>query len=150
MIALTYAGSQTLSFSEPIANPVFSYVSLNGNGYAFNQDFEILSVGGVDGNAPGYWGAGTSYKSVVDLGGGNFEYQLLGTGEPHDHSLPRDPSARLPGAASARKTGTASPSVSRGPAPRFLAYLTRESPPSCPFAGLLGAAAFYRRRTVIG
>jgi hypothetical protein len=78
MIALRFAGSQSLSFSESIANPVFSYVSLNGNGYAFDQDFEILSVGGVDGNSPGYWGSGTSFKQVV----GN-EYRLLGTGEPH-------------------------------------------------------------------
>jgi hypothetical protein len=87
MIALQFAGSQTLSFSEAIANPVFSYVSLNGNGYAFlNQDFDILSFGDGDlisGNSPGYWGPGTSFKNVVDLGGGNFEYQLLGTGEPH-------------------------------------------------------------------
>lgn len=84
MIALRYAGDQTLTFSEAIANPVFAYVSLNGNGYAFDQDFEILSFGDAsDGNDPGYWGAGTSSKNVVDLGGGNFEYQLLGTGEPH-------------------------------------------------------------------
>lgn len=83
IIALRYAGIQTLSFSEAIANPVFSYVSLNGNGYAFDQDFEILSFGdAVDGDC-GYWGCGTSYKDIVDLGGGNFEYQLLGTGEPH-------------------------------------------------------------------
>lgn len=84
IIALQYAGSQTLQFSETIANPVFSYVSLNGNGYAFDQDFEILSFGHAsDGNACGYWGCGTSTKNIVDLGGGNFEYQLLGTGEPH-------------------------------------------------------------------
>lgn len=84
IVALQFAGNQTLTFSETIANPVFSYVSLNGNGYAFyNQDFEILSYGGLDGNAQGYWGPGTSYKNIVDLGGGNFEYQLLGTGEPH-------------------------------------------------------------------
>jgi hypothetical protein len=84
IIALRYAGSQTLTFSETIANPVFSYVSLNGNGYAFDQDFQILSYGDPsDGNDCGYWGCGTSYKNVVDLGDGNFEYQLLGTGEPH-------------------------------------------------------------------
>ncbi|WP_077343192.1 PEP-CTERM sorting domain-containing protein [Pseudocolwellia agarivorans] len=83
MIALRYAGSQTLTFSETVANPVFSYVSLNGNGYAFDQDFEILSFGdGVD-NLRGHWGAGTSYKDVVDIGGGVMEYRLLGTGEPH-------------------------------------------------------------------
>jgi hypothetical protein len=90
IIALQYAGNQTLQFSQTIANPVFSYVSLNGNGYAFlNQDFDILSFGaGLASASPGdnscgYWGCGTSYKNIVDLGSGNFEYQLLGTGEPH-------------------------------------------------------------------
>jgi hypothetical protein len=90
IVALRYAGDQTLQFSKTIANPVFSYVSLNGNGYAFlNQDFDILSFGGglssaaPGDNSCGFWGCGTSYKNIVDLGGGNFEYQLLGTGEPH-------------------------------------------------------------------
>ena len=82
IIALAYAGTQSLSFSEAIANPVFAYVSLNGNGYAFDQDFNILSVGGADGNACGYWGCGTSYKEVVTVNGVT-EYRLLGTGEPH-------------------------------------------------------------------
>lgn len=83
IIALTYAGTQTLAFSQAIANPVFAYVSLNGNGYGFNQDFDILSFGdSSDGNACGYWGCGTSYKQVVTVSG-QTEYQLLGTGEPH-------------------------------------------------------------------
>jgi hypothetical protein len=83
IIALQFAGSQTLRFSQAIANPVFSYVSLNGNGYAFDQDFDILSFGDAsDGNACGYWGCGTSVKSVVTVGNVT-EYRLLGTGEPH-------------------------------------------------------------------
>ncbi len=79
IIALQYAGNQTLTFSESIANPVFAMVSLNGNGYAFlNQDFDILSAG------CGHWGCGDFVKQVVDLGGGNTEYRLIGTGrEPH-------------------------------------------------------------------
>lgn len=83
IVALQYEGNQTLSFSEAIANPVFAYVSLNLNGYAFDRDFELLSVGGVDGNACGYWGCGTSTKQIVDIGGGVLEYRLIGTGEPH-------------------------------------------------------------------
>lgn len=87
IVALSQAGNQTLEFSEAIANPVFAFVSLNGNGYAFNQDFEILSLGGVDGNACGYWGCGGAEKVVVDLGGGVLEYQLnsnnAGGTEPH-------------------------------------------------------------------
>ena len=82
IIGLRYAGLQTLSFSQAIANPVFAYVSLNGNGYGFDQDFDILSVGGSDGNACGYWGCGTSFKQVATVNG-KTEYQLLGTGEPH-------------------------------------------------------------------
>jgi hypothetical protein len=87
IIALNHAGSQTLHFSKAIANPVFAFVSLNGNGYAFDQDFDLLSLGGVDGNACGYWGCGGATKVVVDLGGGHFEYQLnsnnVGGTEPH-------------------------------------------------------------------
>jgi hypothetical protein len=87
IVALRFAGEQTLNFSQAIANPVFAFVSLNGNGYAFDRDFELLSVGGVDGNACGYWGCGGASKVVIDLGGGNFEYQLnsnnVGGPEPH-------------------------------------------------------------------
>ena len=81
--ALQYAGTQSLVFSQAIANPVFAFVSLNGNGYGFDQDFDILSFGDAsDGNACGYWGCGTSYKNIVTVNG-KTEYQLLGTGEPH-------------------------------------------------------------------
>ena len=87
IIALSHAGTQQLQFSEAIANPVFAFVSLNGNGYAFDRDFDILSVGGEGGHACGYWGCGGVSKVVVDLGGGNFEYQLnsnnVGGLEPH-------------------------------------------------------------------
>ena len=83
IIELRYAGMQTLAFSQAIANPVFAYVSLNGNGYGFDQDFDILSFGDAsNGNACGYWGCGTSYKQIVVVDG-KTEYQLLGTGEPH-------------------------------------------------------------------
>lgn len=76
-IALSRAGPQTLQFSQAIANPVFAFISLNGNGYGFDRDFDILSVG------CGYWGCGNVTKNVIDHGGGVFEYQLIGTGEPH-------------------------------------------------------------------
>ena len=90
IIALRYAGDQTLTFSQTVVNPVFAFVSLNGNGYAFlNQDFDILSYGAGLGaatpgnNSCGYWGCGSVTKQVVDLGGGNTEYRLIGSGEPH-------------------------------------------------------------------
>jgi len=77
IVALRYAGTQTLQFSQAIANPVFAFVSLNRNGYAFDQDFDILSLGGVDGNSCGFWGCGGADKVVVDLGNGKFELQLI-------------------------------------------------------------------------
>lgn len=87
IIALRFAGSQTLQFSSAIANPVFAFASLNGNGYEFDQDFEILSLGGVGGKACGYWGCGGASKVVVDIGGGVLRYQLnsnnVGGTEPH-------------------------------------------------------------------
>jgi hypothetical protein len=87
IIALEFAGTQTLTFSQAIANPVFAFVSLNGNGYAFDRDFDLLSLGGQDGRGCGYWGCGGASKVVVDLGGGVFEYRLnsnnLGGTEPH-------------------------------------------------------------------
>lgn len=85
IIALNRKGTNRLSFYDAngdplrLANPVFSYVSLNGNGYGFDQDFTILSFGDPsDGNSCGFWGCGTSFKREVDG-----QYQLLGTGEPH-------------------------------------------------------------------
>lgn len=86
IVALAFAGRQTLQFSEAIANPVFAFVSLNGNGYEFDQDFEILSLGGVDGNVCGYWGCGGASKVVVGSGSST-RYQLnsnnVGGTEPH-------------------------------------------------------------------
>lgn len=83
MVALRFAGEQTLTFSKPVSDVYFAFVSLNGNGYAFDRDFDLLSSGSqnLDGNgtdACGYWGCGTAAKSVV-----GDEFQLIGTGEPH-------------------------------------------------------------------
>ncbi len=84
IIALQWATTQTLTFSEPVANPVFSYVSLNGNGYGFDRDFDILSYAHIeDGNDCGFYGCGKSFKQVVQNPDGTTEYRLLGTSEPH-------------------------------------------------------------------
>jgi hypothetical protein len=87
IIGLQFAGPQRLQFSEAIATPVFAFVSLNSNGYAFDRNFDLLSLGGVDGKACGWWGCGGASKEVVDLGGGVSEYQLNANGvggtEPH-------------------------------------------------------------------
>lgn len=83
IVGLNRAGPNKITFTQSIANPLFAYVSLNGNGYGFDQDFDILSFGDAsNGNYCGYWGCGTSYKQTVVVNGVT-EYQLLGTGEPH-------------------------------------------------------------------
>jgi hypothetical protein len=74
MIALSTATSKTLTFSKPVDNLFFAVVSLNGNGYQFNQDFEIVSTG------CGFWGCGGLAR--VDLGNGQYQANSTG-GEPH-------------------------------------------------------------------
>ena len=73
IIALSSTTQKTLTFSEPIDNLFFAVVSLNGNGYVFDSDFEVVSFG------PGFWGSGTLER--VDLGNGQFV--TTGSGEPH-------------------------------------------------------------------
>jgi hypothetical protein len=74
MIALSQATSKTLSFSQPVDNLFFAVVSLNGNGYEFSQDFEVVSGG------CGFWGCGTLTKQ--DMGNGKFRAVANGP-EPH-------------------------------------------------------------------
>jgi opacity protein-like surface antigen len=73
IIALSAATAKTLNFSAPVDNLFFAVVSLNGNGYEFNEDFTIESF------ACGYWGCGTLTKQIT----GNGKFRLIGTGEPH-------------------------------------------------------------------
>lgn len=77
IIALSHATAKLLEFSEPVTNPLFAVVSLNGNGYRFDRDFEILSF------AQGYWGDGTLTKRISTSTTGAVTYDLIGTGEPH-------------------------------------------------------------------
>lgn len=74
IIGLSKATTKTLTFSQPVDNLFFAVVSLNGNGYQFDSDFEIVSTG------CGYWGCGGLTKVALPGGG----YQLNATGrEPH-------------------------------------------------------------------
>lgn len=77
IIALHLQTSKQLTFSEPVTNPLFAVMSLNGNGYRFNRDFTILSQG------RGYWGNGTLTRVVTTLPDGTVSYDLNGSGEPH-------------------------------------------------------------------
>jgi hypothetical protein len=71
MIALQFAGSQTLTFGKSVENLAFSIISMNGGGYEFNQDFDIVSHAGLNGAGPGYYGGGNLVKAT-----GNGTFQL--------------------------------------------------------------------------
>ncbi len=73
IIALSQATQKTLTFSQPVNNLFFAVVSLNGNGYLFDQDFQIMSYG------QGYFGTGSATR--VALADGRFE--VVGNGELH-------------------------------------------------------------------
>jgi hypothetical protein len=74
IIAMSTSSSRTLTFSESVTGLYFGYVSLNGNGFVFDQDFEIVSQG------QGFWGNGSAIKQIL----GPSQFALTGTsGEPH-------------------------------------------------------------------
>jgi hypothetical protein len=74
ILQMSTAVSRSLTFSRPVTDLYFAYVSLNGNGFVFSQDFTIVSQG------TGYWGTGTATKSSPSAG----QFALTGTsGEPH-------------------------------------------------------------------
>ena len=85
IIQLRYAGTQSLTFSQTVENLYYAFVSLNGNGYTFDQDFQIQSYTGsdLDGSGTdsnGYWGTG----EVVRVDNGDGTYSLnASSGEPH-------------------------------------------------------------------
>ncbi|MCR9207343.1 MAG: YDG domain-containing protein [bacterium] len=87
LIQLQYAGTQTLSFSESVENLAFSIMSMNGNGYGFDQDFTIESYSGLNGAGPGYYGGGTMTKAIVgdtfQLNDGGMNSASDGHSEPH-------------------------------------------------------------------
>lgn len=74
LIALHHADTpRTLSFSDPVENLFFAIVSMNDNGYVFDQDFDIVSSG------IGYFGGGYNVTKQ-DLGEGR--YGISSTGSP--------------------------------------------------------------------
>ncbi|PUE51435.1 hypothetical protein B9Z45_14730 [Limnohabitans sp. 2KL-17] len=82
IIRLQYAGTQSISFSESVENIAFSVVSLNGNGYGFNQDFSIASYTGFNGAGTGYFTPSGTLSKSYDTA--TQQFRLLGTsGEPH-------------------------------------------------------------------
>ncbi|NDC35714.1 MAG: hypothetical protein EBZ51_10155 [Synechococcaceae bacterium WB9_2_112] len=81
IIAFNPAGWRTLTFDQEVQNLYFAFVSMNGNGYRFDRDFDIISQ--ATASNPGYWGGGNAIKKEVLIGGKTF-YELQWTeGEPH-------------------------------------------------------------------
>jgi hypothetical protein len=69
IIALSTGGTGTITFSQPVVNPLIAMVSWNTNVVDFGVPINILSSG------PGYWGNGTA----INLTGTGF----TGSGEFH-------------------------------------------------------------------
>lgn len=76
IIALSQATTRTLNFSQPVDDLFFAVVSLNGNGYRFDQDFDILSYG------RGFFDNGGATKNVLPDG----RYELLSVANSHGTS----------------------------------------------------------------
>jgi len=73
IIALSQATQKTLTFSQPVNDLFFAIVSLNGNGYLFDQDFDIMSYG------PGFFGTGGATRVALPDG----RFSVVGSGELH-------------------------------------------------------------------
>ena len=70
LVALSPGGTVTISFSQPVTNPVIGLVSWNGNTVNFGVPIEIDSFG------PGFWGNGTPVLNAAGTG-------FVGNGEVH-------------------------------------------------------------------
>ena len=68
IIRFNPAGWRTLSFDSEVRNLYFAFVSMNGNGYRFDRDFDIISqtdnpdTSEDEGGGNGYWGSGWAEK----------------------------------------------------------------------------------------
>lgn len=70
IIALAQGGLKTITFSQPVQDPLIALVSWNGNTVDFGVPIEILSFG------PGFWGNGTPILNAAGTG-------FFGSGEVH-------------------------------------------------------------------
>jgi hypothetical protein len=70
IIALSNAGTKTITFSQPVTNPVMAFTSWNGNHPTFSAPFTLVSEG------RGYWGTGTFQVDSDNKG-------FYGLGEVH-------------------------------------------------------------------
>ena len=89
IIRFNPAGWRTLSFDSEVRNLYFAFVSMNGNGYRFDRDFDILSQTDNpdspedEGGGNGYWGSGWAEKVEVIIDGQTYWELRAVNGEPH-------------------------------------------------------------------
>jgi VCBS repeat-containing protein len=91
IIAFNPAGWRTLTFSSEVRNLYFAFVSMNGNGYRFDRDFDIISQTNWDNpdtsytepGGRGYWGIGLVQKFEVLINGKTYYELRCINGEPH-------------------------------------------------------------------
>lgn len=70
IVALNAGGTVTISFSQPVVDPLLAIVSWNGNTVDFGVPIEFLSFGA------GFWGNGTPQVNTAGTG-------FFGSGEVH-------------------------------------------------------------------
>ncbi len=86
IVALSNAGTETITFSQSVTNPLIALMSWNGSEVTFNSTIKILTTGGPN----NYWGvAGADLNKLVinatstgftgPNGEGNGVIQVLGT-----------------------------------------------------------------------
>lgn len=86
ILRLNHADSaRTLTFSEPVANLFFAVVSMNANGYLFDQDFKVVSSADSSSDS-GYWGWADSYTKT-NLGDGRYGIATPTTGNNEFHGV---------------------------------------------------------------
>jgi hypothetical protein len=65
IVALSAAGTTTITFSKPVTNPYLALISFNGAAVSFNDTFSVVAQG------CGYWGCGTFTPINGDTGFNN-------------------------------------------------------------------------------
>ncbi|MDP3515955.1 MAG: VCBS domain-containing protein [Pseudohongiella sp.] len=86
LIRLNHADSaRTLTFSEPVENLFFAIVSMNKNGYLFDQDFRVVSSADSV-TDQGYFGHADSYSKFA-VGDGRYGIATPQTGANEFHGV---------------------------------------------------------------
>lgn len=77
IIKLQDISSRKIKFDKPIVGLMLLFLSINGNAWTLDFDFDVVLSNAGDGATAGHWGVGTAGK--VKKGS---KYSIQGTGEP--------------------------------------------------------------------